>query len=157
MSTLNSFGKIGCYLVFAANVAGCAGTAPDNLGVREGRLAACPDSPNCVSSQAIDSEHRVEALSYPGAPESLKAHLFYILKRQAGATVIETAPGYLRAEFSSRILGFVDDVEFWWQSPARIEVRSASRLGYSDFGVNRARVENLRKELKVSASAVPNP
>lgn len=138
-------------ILAALLIAGCAGSPPGDLGVRDGKLAACPASPNCVSSQAQQDTHRIAPLHYAGPETSPLKSLVALLESDSSASLIEVREGYVRAEFRTRIMGFVDDVEFWWQSPGRsIEVRSASRLGYADFGVNRARVEQLRKALKSS-------
>ncbi|WPC03688.1 DUF1499 domain-containing protein [Pseudomonas benzenivorans] len=124
----------------------CGGHPPDHLGVQDGQLAPCPDSPNCVSSQAKDAEHRVAPLALPGSPQQTKARLIALLDQEPRARLVAQEDRYLRAEFSSRWLRFVDDVEFLIGEQA-VEVRSASRLGYSDFGVNRRRIERLRRHL----------
>jgi uncharacterized protein (DUF1499 family) len=112
---------------------------PDNLGVRDGRLAPCKRSPNCVCSQAdpSDSEHYVAALrgSLAAARDAVRA--------MPRTTIVEEMPNYLYAEFRSRLLGYVDDVEFFFDGQA-LQVRSCSRLGRRDFGINRKRVEALR-------------
>jgi uncharacterized protein (DUF1499 family) len=113
---------------------------PDYLGVRHGRLAPCKPTPNCVSSQAdpADEEHYI-------APLQLKDMnvLRKLVESMRGATVISTAANYLYAEYRTPILRFVDDVEFFYDGSV-IHVRSASRLGRRDFGVNRKRIEELR-------------
>lgn len=124
----------------------CSGTPPDNLGLRDGRLAPCPASPNCVSSQAGDAEHHVEPLPLRGTPSQTRARLLAVLTREPRVRLVEQGDQYLRAEFTSRVLRFVDDVEFLLGEQA-VDVRSASRLGYSDFGVNRQRIEHLRQRL----------
>ena len=122
------------------------GRRPDNLGVREGRLAPCRTTPNCVSSQAdarSDPGHYIEPLAR--ASWSALRELLGELPR---VRIVEDQPQYLRAEFTSRLLGFVDDVEFHHHEGAGlIHVRSASRLGRSDFGVNRRRIEQIRRRL----------
>jgi uncharacterized protein (DUF1499 family) len=112
---------------------------PDNLGVKDGRLAPCRRTPNCVSSQADpgDAEHYIAPLmgnlsAVRKAVESLPR-----------TTIVSSSSSYLYAEFRSKLLGFVDDVEFFYDGAA-IQVRSASRLGRRDFHVNRNRVEQLR-------------
>lgn len=124
----------------------CSGTAPSHLGVRDGRLAPCPDSPNCVCSQADDPRHAIAALPLPGSPEASRTRLLEILAREPRVRVVEQQERYLRAEFTSRLLRFVDDVEFLI-GEQQIDVRSASRLGHSDLGVNRERIERLRRQL----------
>jgi uncharacterized protein (DUF1499 family) len=130
-----------------------SGSRPDNLGVRDGRLAPCPTSPNCVTSEGDpqDAEHHVEPLAFPpGVTDpDLAWEAVERAVRGLERTIIVTArPGYLHAECSSALLGFVDDLECLLDRRARaIQVRSASRLGYSDLGVNRKRVEALRRRL----------
>ena len=113
---------------------------PVGLGVREGRLAPCKRTPNCVSSQAnpADLEHYIAPVhgSMTAARQALKS--------MPRATIIEEKPDYLYAEFRSRLLRYVDDVELYFDGQV-IQVRSSSRLGRRDFGVNRRRVEELRR------------
>jgi uncharacterized protein (DUF1499 family) len=115
---------------------------PHNLGVSNGRLAPCRRTPNCVSSQAdpSDPEHYIAALK--GTMESVRKAVVSLPR----ATIVSEKQNYLYAEFRSKLVGFVDDVEFFDDGDA-IQVRSASRLGRRDFGVNRARVEKLRRML----------
>lgn len=124
----------------------CSGTPPSDLGVHQGHLTGCPASPNCVSSQATDSEHRIAPLPLNGDPAQTRARLLSLLASLPRAKLVAQQDNYLRAEFTSQIMRFVDDVEFLI-GPQAIEVRSASRLGRSDFGVNRERVEQLRQQL----------
>lgn len=120
--------------------------APSGLGVHDGRLAACPDSPNCIHSQSLDSRARVEPLPYTGPAKAALARLKAHLSGQPRIRLIQESPGYLRYEFRTRLCRFVDDVEFLADEKAAVlHVRSASRLGYSDLGANRARVEALRE------------
>jgi uncharacterized protein (DUF1499 family) len=120
----------------------CAGEPPDNIGVLERRLANCPDSPNCVCSFETRESHHVEPL-----PATL-AQVQQVLLGLPGARIVRSDNNYLYAEFTSRIMGFVDDVEFLYEPAAGVtHVRSASRLGYSDLGVNRKRIEAIRSSL----------
>jgi uncharacterized protein (DUF1499 family) len=116
---------------------------PGNLGVKQGRLAPCRRTPNCVSSQAdpADAEHYIAAIPFRGDAMSAIRKAVAAMPR---ATVISETHNYLYAEFRSKLLGFVDDVEFFFDGNA-IQVRSASRLGRRDFAVNRKRVERLRR------------
>lgn len=114
--------------------------------MRDGRLAPCPDSPNCVCSQADDARHAIAPLPLTGSPAASRARLLEILASEPRVRVVEQQERYLRAEFTSRLLRFVDDVEFLI-GEQQIDVRSASRLGHSDLGVNRERVEHLRRRL----------
>jgi len=130
---------------------GCTGVRPANLGIRDGRLSPCPSSPNCVSSQSADSAHAVMPLPYStSAPEAMAGLRKIILQMKRTKIVTET-DGYIHAEFASALWRFVDDVEFSFDDHAKlIQVRSASRLGYSDFGVNRKRVAAIRAAWQAS-------
>lgn len=125
-----------------------AGKRPTNLGVKDGKLAPCPNSPNCVCSQSpqTDSQHYIAPLGYNStAPEAL-AKLKEAIQGMSRTKVISENPNYLYAEFTTKLMGYVDDVEFLVDESAKvIHVRSASRLGQSDLGVNRKRVEEIRK------------
>ncbi len=115
-------------------------------GLVDGRLAPCPSSPNCVSSEdGTDESHRVASLPL-SAWESLPD-----LVQAQDARIVDLRDNYLAAEFSSKLLGFVDDVEFRKGDDA-VHVRSASRVGHSDLGANRKRVETLRAALTGAAS-----
>lgn len=118
---------------------------PTNLGPHDGRLNACPDSPNCVNSQADEAGHAIEPLRLHGVRHALD-RLRDLVATIPGAALTDTKPGYLRFEFRTRVCRFVDDVEFLADPPAGvIHVRSASRLGYSDLGANRRRIEDIRR------------
>ena len=125
-----------------------AGKRPKNLGHEGGKLAPCKRTPNCVSSQADpkDEQHYI-------APIVLKGDAIAAVRKAVEsmprATVYRVEAGYLYAEFRSKLMGFVDDVEFLYDSQKGVvHVRSASRLGRRDFGVNRERVERLRSILE---------
>lgn len=129
-------------LAFIPFLSACAGEPPQNIGIIDGRLAPCPESPNCVSSFASDETHRIEPLT------ATLQEVEQVLRGLDAANIVETAEGYLYAEFTSRIMGFVDDVEFQADpSSGLIHVRSASRLGYGDLGANRNRIESIRAAL----------
>jgi len=135
------FLTIGCLMLIS-----CAGSRPDNLGVTNGHLAPCPDSPNCVNSQAMDEKHAIDPFTYEGSREAAFNRLEDAVKSCKRMNIVEEKENYLRVECTSAIMRFVDDVEFYFPKNKNvIEVRSASRLGYSDLGVNRDRVEHLRK------------
>ena len=89
---------------------GCAGERPQNLGVKGNVLAACPASPNCVSSQADDEQHRIAPLTFSGNPNNAFARLKRVLGLRGDTTIIEEKPGYLRVELRTTL--FVDDGEF---------------------------------------------
>ena len=117
---------------------------PTNLGVTDGRLAPCKRSPNCVSSQAdpADREHHIAPIAFRGSMADLRR----AVESMERATVIKSEANYLYAEYRTRLLRYVDDVELYYdQKQGLVHVRSASRLGRRDFGVNRKRVEALRR------------
>jgi uncharacterized protein (DUF1499 family) len=110
----------------------------------DGRLTACPAKPNCVNSEfSDDGEHRIAPLVVPPGTEAMSWLREAV--NAAGGTVVSEAENYLAATFTSRLFGFVDDVEFRIEPEAGlVQVRSASRAGYGDLGANRARVEAIR-------------
>lgn len=112
---------------------------PGNLGVRDGRLAPCKRSPNCVSSQAdsSDSEHYIAPIR--GSIAAARG----VIKSLPRTKIIEEKESYLYAEFRTPLLRYVDDVELFFDGQL-LQVRSCSRLGRRDFGVNRKRIEALR-------------
>ena len=128
-----------------------SGTRPDNLGVRDGRLAPPRRTPNNVNSQIdkhADARHFIEPLRYSGDARKAWAALRRVINSMPRAKVAQSGPNYLYAEFTSKLMGFVDDTEFYLDEKAGvIHVRSASRLGRSDLGVNRARIEAIRAKL----------
>jgi uncharacterized protein (DUF1499 family) len=128
-----------------------SGTRPDNLGVHDGRLAPPKPTPNNVNSQVdriADAEHYIEPLRYAGDARQAWAALRQVIDGMQRVKVVKSEASYLYAEFSSKLMGYVDDVEFYLDEKAGvIQVRSASRLGSSDFGVNRERIESIRAKL----------
>jgi len=128
-----------CFIPF---LTACVGEPPTNIGVQDGRLIACPDSPNCVSSYESDETHGIAPLN------ATLDQLQSVLRGLEEANIVSVEGNYLYAEFTSRIMGYVDDVEFL-HDPATgmTHVRSASRLGYSDLGANRNRIETIRNAI----------
>lgn len=127
-----------------------SGSRPSDLGFNSGRFKSCSWKPNCVSSTAPndDAKHFIEPLKLSGAPEAGWKKLKDLLASNPRVKIITDQPGYIHAEFKSATMGFVDDTEFAVDASAQvIHVRSASRLGNRDYGVNRARIENIRKRL----------
>ncbi|MEE9494220.1 MAG: DUF1499 domain-containing protein [Gammaproteobacteria bacterium] len=109
-------------------------------------LVPCPDKPNCVSSQSIDNAHFIEPIHYTGSVDEAWQQLMDILKVTKRTKIVEHLELYLHVEATSLIFRFVDDVEFLISPDEKIiHVRSASRIGRSDWGVNRKRVERIRK------------
>ncbi len=125
-----------------------AGKPPTNLGVQSGQLAPCPSTPNCVSSQSQNAQNKIEPLTYSSSPTEAIANLKTVINSLPKTKIITETENYLYAEFTSALMGFVDDVEFYLDESAKtIHVRSASRLGQSDLGVNRKRIETIRAKL----------
>ncbi len=128
-----------------------SGKRPQALGFDAGRFTPCSWKPNCVNSTAdakSDAGHYIDPLKVDGSPAKVWAALGGVVKAAPRATIVSETATYLRVEFSSRLMGFSDDVEFALDAGAKlIHVRSASRLGVRDFGVNRARVEDIRTRL----------
>jgi uncharacterized protein (DUF1499 family) len=118
---------------------------PSNLGVVSGRLAPCPNSPNCVSTQATDADHRMEAISFDDTPDQAIGRLKKVIGAMPRMKIVAETEDYIHAEATSHLFRFVDDVEFFVDRKAKvIHFRSASRVGHSDFGVHRARMEQIR-------------
>jgi uncharacterized protein (DUF1499 family) len=110
-----------------------------------GGLKACPKSPNCVSSQAHDPGHAIAPFVYQDSRKEAFARLKKVMSDMKRTTIVAETEDYLHAEARSLIFRFVDDVEFYFPAAEKIiHVRSASRIGYSDLGVNRKRVEEIR-------------
>ena len=128
---------------------GCVGAVPD-LGINNGKLAPCPKTPNCVNSQAVGEKQYIQPIRYAGTREDARARLLEILGSQRRAKILTAQEDYIRADFTSALFRFVDDVEFYFPKEKTgetvIHIRSASRIGYSDLGANRKRIERIRKE-----------
>ncbi len=142
-------------LLAAGQLGVLRGSVPSDLGVTGGRLKAPSTSPNSVSSQAnLHAGHPMQQAAMV-APLPLRGTLGQAMAQvrtaalsQHGAALVSERPDYLYLQYRSRWLGFVDDAEFWADPSAGVvHVRSASRIGRKDFGVNRARVESIRKAL----------
>ena len=118
---------------------------PINLGMTDGRLADCPASPNCVSTQASDADHRMEPIRFAGSPDGMMQRIEAVITEMAQTKIVTTEGNYLHAEFRSALFRFVDDVEFLIDPESQlVHFRSASRVGHSDLGVNRRRMEEIR-------------
>lgn len=113
------------------------------LGVVDGRLRRCPASPNCVCSEGETDGHAIDPLHFAGSPEAAWTRLIAVIEATPSAHILSREDNYLRAEFVTPLMRYVDDVEFRL-TPESIHVRSASRVGRSDLGANRTRVESLR-------------
>ena len=125
------------------------GSAPDDLGIKEEHLSPCPVTPNCVVSEEADATHAIAPISYTGDRQQVREALEDVLGVVPRTKIVEATDRYIRAESSSRLLGFVDDVEFYFPEDQNIiHIRSASRLGESDLGVNKRRLEQIRLALQ---------
>jgi uncharacterized protein (DUF1499 family) len=128
-------------------------TRPTNLGRHDGKLAACPASPNCVCSFDQDPGHAIAPLRFEDSPEAAWARLRAVLSQMPRTRIVTEEDGYLHVECTSLIFRFVDDLEFLLDADAKqMHVRSASRAGRSDLGVNRSRVETVRKAFSSGGS-----
>lgn len=131
------------------------GNPPADLGVHDGRLKLPSKTPNSVSSQASlypDHPQRAYAeiapLPLKGGANATLDHITSIIESMEGGKIVKREPGYIYAQFTTRLMKYVDDAEFWYDPAAEvIQVRSASRLGSSDLGVNRKRIEFIRQKL----------
>ena len=130
---------------------GCTGVIP-KLGIENGQLIQCPTTPNCVNSQAKDKKQYIEPILMTGTPLEVKNHILKILNELKRAKIIVAEDHYIRVEFISKVFRFIDDLEFYFPNTKSkemtIHVRSASRVGHSDFGVNRKRIEQIRSKFK---------
>ena len=126
----------------------CMASRPDNLGVKNGRLTDCPSSPNCVCTfeKESDKKHYIPPLPYTFADEEVMDRVKKALKEMARTEIITEDENYLHVECTSLIFRFTDDLEIYIDKGAKlIHFRSASRVGHSDLGANRKRVEKLKE------------
>lgn len=113
---------------------------------QSGQLQPCPDSPNCIASYEETALGRLEPLRFTDSPEEAMKRLEQLVLEMPRTRIVTLQPGYLHAEYRSWLFRFVDDVEFLIDAESRtIHFRSASRLGYSDLGANRQRMERVRQ------------
>lgn len=139
-------------LVLAGQMGLLTGKVPDGLGVTVGRLKGLSKTPNCVSSQAVlypdhpQKEYAsIAPLRFSGDGDQAMEELAAVLAKTERTVVVKHEPGYIHAQSTTALLKFTDDLELWLDKPnGVIQVRSSSRLGHKDFGVNRARIEAIR-------------
>jgi len=141
-------------LCFSANSWGSmmglfAGSRPTDLGYHNGYLKPASSKPNSVNSQAASGNYAAIApIPVKGDATAFFAQVVKVVAAQKGAKIIEQTPSYVYAEFTSPLMGYVDDVEFALDAEhGLVQLRSASRLGYSDLGANRKRIEAIRAQL----------
>lgn len=132
-----------------ASLIGCQMNRAPAIGLKNGQLLPCPSSPNCVCSQCPDADHQIDPIRYSGDGEQALARMKSIILSEPRTRIVEEQPGYLHAVFTSLVFRFQDDVEILRDADAQVlHVRSASRVGHSDLGVNRKRVERLRQRFQ---------
>jgi uncharacterized protein (DUF1499 family) len=135
----------------------CSANRPVEADGKNGELATCPDRPNCVSSLSDDKEHFIAPLTYDGSMAEAAARLLSVLEQMKRAKIVSRTDTTIHAEFTSTVLGFVDDVDFRFDTvDRRIDLRSASRVGYTDFGANRRRIEEIRQRFQAAATTEPS-
>ncbi len=142
--------KLSVILISVGFFAACSGSAK-GLGVRNGKLSPCPRTLNCVMSQGADKSHHIHPMDYTGSRANAFERLKRIILSQKQAKIIKETADYIHVEYRSKLFRFVDDVEFYLpDNESVIHMRSASRLGASDLGVNRKRMENIRSRFQSS-------
>ncbi|MBD2428940.1 DUF1499 domain-containing protein [Phormidium sp. FACHB-1136] len=125
-----------------------AGETPD-LGIQDGKLSPCPATPNCVVSQGADTAHAIVPIAYTRSRDEARELLTKVLGVVPRTEMVVQQQDYIRVKSTSRIMGFVDDTEFYFPADEPvIQVRAAARLGESDLGVNRRRLEQIHFALK---------
>ncbi len=145
-------------VIVAFAVMSATSRRPKTLGVRDGRLAACPDSPNCVSTQADRETQRMDAIPLTIDADEAVSVLKRVMSAMPRSQIITADEHYLHAEFTSALFRFVDDVEFFVdREQGVIHFRSASRAGHSDFGVNRQRMQEIVKQFEAVVADHPDP
>ncbi|MDX2319757.1 MAG: DUF1499 domain-containing protein [Moritella sp.] len=148
MFSLRILSRSTLVLTCSVLIMACSGSRPDNLGIVKSTLSACPESPNCVSSDSLDDSHYTPAFKLEAPSNVVWQEVKLYLQAQHNMEIITETSNYLYLESTSTFMRFVDDFELHLrQQDGIIAVRSASRLGKSDFGVNKQRVDDLYKEL----------
>lgn len=132
-------------VMMARAIAASLSPPPANIGVADGQLAPCPNTPNCVSTQANDNHHKIAPIAYTGEQKEAKAQLMRALFNMNRSRLMVDLPDYVYVEFRSPLFHFIDDTEFYFDDSAKlIHMRSAARLGQGDGGMNRRRLETIR-------------
>ena len=119
--------------------------SPANLGMHDGKLALCPNSPNCVSTQSNDPRHQIAPIPLTTSVDVAGDRLLEIIRSMERTTIVADEPTYIHAEFRTSGIGYIDDVEFYLDEASQvIHFRSSARLPYYDWEVNRKRMEEIR-------------
>ena len=148
MSTLRII-ILGTVLMMASiPLLSCSDKHPSALGLSDSRLGACPSSPNCFSSDDRDKDHKIAPFQLVKPANKVWSVVRELVSKLPRTRIVKESEDYLHAECRSFLFGFVDDLELHLRPAAGIiAVRSAARSGYSDFGVNRRRIESIRTAL----------
>jgi uncharacterized protein (DUF1499 family) len=134
-------------LVMAVILTSTACADVENIGMTEGKLAPCPDSPNCVSTQSEDKGHAMKPLPYLQTREASREKILSILKDMKRTEIVKLTDSYIHVECRTALLHFTDDVAFFLDDTTRVvHFRSASRVGYYDFGLNRRRMKRISEK-----------
>ena len=139
-STSDSLMKNLSLIIFLIFLMNCSGARPPLIG----QFSVCPNKPNCVSSKSSLSLHKIAPLTYKGNSKHARKKLLGIINSMPRTQISMENENFIHVEFTSKIFRFVDDVEFYFESSGTIHFRSASRVGHSDMGVNRDRMEEIR-------------
>lgn len=132
---------------FVVLATSCGRTMPEGLGLNNNTLAECPDKPNCVSTQSKKEEAKIDAIKYMVDDKTAYKLLLKVIENNKLANVVSKTTNYIHAAYYTKRKVFIDDVEFYIDADANlIHFRSASRVGHSDLGVNRKRMEKIRNE-----------
>ena len=138
--------KFSGFLAVLLMIWGCSIKPADNPGSQNESIKPCPESPNCVSTLAHDSRHAMPPLPFMGSKDQSRQRIIDIIKSLERSKIVKISNSYIHAQFRSRVFRFVDDAEFQFDDAARIvHFRSASRVGYYDFGANRRRMSEICK------------
>jgi uncharacterized protein (DUF1499 family) len=128
-------------ILFSLIISSCAGKAPTTIG----QFSVCPGTPNCVSTKNINTKNYISPIYYKGSRDNAKRILLLAIQPIKSVSIKKELDQFIHIEVTSKFFHFVDDVEFYLNEPGVIHFRSASRIGYSDLGVNRERMETIRK------------
>ena len=144
MTQINNYKLAAAFLLIAGLLTSGCSSSPVTGGVKDGNLTDCPSSPNCVSTEAEDEDHQFVPLTFSGSPEQAKKKLMEAINDYPDTNIVVVKDNYIHAEFTTSLMGFVDDCEFL-VGDGNIQLRSASRVGYSDTGKNRSRMEEIKQ------------
>ena len=137
---IGAIGVIVIYMLVKNN------STPNNLGMNNGMLSKMPNKPNGVSSQTDEKDKKVEALEFKENLKTSKDHIIKSIESYGNAKIVKNEKNYIYAVFTTGKMKYHDDVEFYFdESKKLIHFRSASRVGYSDMGLNRERYNKLRE------------